>query len=136
MITFLFLFFLDRRRPVVTTPASVKKSKVALYAAVSSAVLLLFTVIIAAVCLRRYHRRRRGKKTEFDFLTTMTSIRDRIREESQVNPLLEMLANSKPGDLIQYPLDCVEYIQDLGEGTVRQSLPRYVVVTTIFCPQS
>ena len=46
----------------------------------------------------------------------MTSIRDRLREDTQTNPLLDLLASSKPGELIQYPLDCVEYIQDLGEG--------------------
>ncbi|XP_065652140.1 tyrosine-protein kinase transmembrane receptor Ror isoform X4 [Hydra vulgaris] len=47
----------------------------------------------------------------------MTSIRDHIRENAfNNNPLQELLASVEPGEIIQYPLDCVEYIRDLGEG--------------------
>lgn len=50
-------------------------------------------------------------------LENMTSIREHIRSaDSTINPLMELLASSKPGELIQYPVDCIEYVKELGEG--------------------
>ena len=57
------------------------------------------------------------QNTTYQELSTMTSIRDHIRDNAfNNNPLQELLASAKPGEIIQYPLDCVEYIRDLGEG--------------------
>jgi len=52
-----------------------------------------------------------------DSISNMTSIREHIlNSESTTNPLMELLASSKPGELIQYPVDCIEYVKELGEG--------------------
>ena len=71
-------------------------------------------------CYRRKESKRKKKllDTEREYkLENMTSIREHIRSaDSTINPLMELLASSKPGELIQYPVDCIEYVKELGEG--------------------
>ena len=75
-----------------------------------------FMIVLSAMCYIRHRiRRRKLNEKEYEFLKNMKSIRDRLHDYS-INDNLELLANAHPGDLIQYPLDCVEYVRDLGEG--------------------
>lgn len=102
---------LDRSRPVAA-----ENSILPVIAAVSAAVVLVITIVVIILVLRHLRRKQQMYKGDHEGATSMTSIRDRIRQDSYVNPLMELLASSKPGELVQYPLDCVEYIRDLGEG--------------------
>ena len=77
-------------------------------------------ILIAVCCYRRRESQKKKKlyDTEMEYkLENMTSIREHIRSaDSTINPLMELLASSKPGELIQYPVDCIEYVKELGEG--------------------
>lgn len=89
---------------------------VIIIASVAGCVLVLVVATILLI------KRKRGnqkliEKTEMSHISNMTSIREHLRADTvNTNPLEELLASSKPGELLQYPLDCVEYIKELGEG--------------------
>ena len=102
---------LDRKPPN-------EEKRILIHIITASVALFVITSLISAVIYIRHRiRQRKFKESDLEFLTNMTSIRDRLRQYSiDGNPLLELLASSKPGDLVQYPLDCVEYIRDLGQG--------------------
>ena len=104
---------LDRKRPLPN-----EEKNILIRIITASVTLFVITSLISVILYIRHRiRQRKFKESDLEFLTNMTSIRDRLRQYSiDGNPLLELLASSKPGDLVQYPLDCVEYIRDLGQG--------------------
>ena len=52
---------------------------------------------------------------------TVVSMRDRIRAESlRVLDQSKVMSLFNPDDLLQYSLDRVEYVRDLGEGNFGQ----------------
>lgn len=104
---------LDRKRPLPN-----EEKNILIHIITASVTLFVITSLISVILYIRHRiRQRKFKESDLEFLTNMTSIRDRLRQYSiDGNPLLELLASSKPGDLVQYPLDCVEYIRDLGQG--------------------
>ena len=104
---------LDRKRPLPN-----EEKNIPIHIITASVTLFVITSLISVILYIRHRiRQRKFKESDLEFLTNMTSIRDRLRQYSiDGNPLLELLASSKPGDLVQYPLDCVEYIRDLGQG--------------------
>ena len=104
---------LDRKRPLPN-----EEKNILIHIITASVTLFVVTSLISVILYIRHRiRQRKFKESDLEFLTNMTSIRDRLRQYSiDGNPLLELLASSKPGDLVQYPLDCVEYIRDLGQG--------------------
>lgn len=107
--------FLDRTPP--EDPEN-KVSRTVVIIAVVAASVLVVTVLFAIVCISRQRRNKRILfQTEMQHVSNMTSIREHLRADTvSSNPLEELLASSKPGELLQYPLDCVEYIKELGEG--------------------
>ena len=81
---------------------------------------VLLMILLAVCCYRRRETKKKKKLYEAEKeynMQNMTSIREHIRSaDSTFNPLMELLASSKPGELIQYPVDCIEYVKELGEG--------------------
>lgn len=56
-------------------------------------------------------------KRDFEMFSTITTVRDRIRQDSMPNPLVEALARLTPDQKPpQCRLDKVEYVKDLGQG--------------------
>lgn len=87
-----------------------------IYILIASVAFLIVLLSFSAICyIQQRVRRRKLNEKEYEFLRNMKSIRDRLNDYS-INDNLELLASAPPGDLIQYPLDCVEYVRDLGEG--------------------
>ena len=54
---------------------------------------------------------------DLELFTTITTVRDRIRQDSMPNPLVEALSQLSPDQKPpQCRLDRMEYIKDLGQG--------------------
>lgn len=110
-----FVIILDRRRPVPKEPGEEEEGSL-IYILIASVAFMIVLLSLSAMCYIRHRiRRRKLNEKEYEFLRNMKSIRDRLHDYS-INDNLELLASAHPGDLIQYPLDCVEYVRDLGEG--------------------
>lgn len=110
-----FVIILDRRRPVPKEPGKEEEGSL-IYTLIASVAFMIVLLSLSAMCYLRHRiRRRKLNEKEYEFLRNMKSIRDRLHDYS-INDNLELLASAHPGDLIQYPLDCVEYVRDLGEG--------------------
>ena len=82
-------------------------------------------IMIGLYCYRRRVIQKKNiEETETEFTEPIMryqipnkTIREHIRSGSDsATPLMELLASSKPGELIQYSVDSIEYVNDLGEG--------------------
>ena len=79
----------------------------------SAALFFMTSVISAAFCIRHRIRQKKFKASDLEFI----SMRDQFRQRStDGNPSLELLADLKQVDLVQYSLVCVEFIRDLRQG--------------------
>ncbi|XP_047144848.1 tyrosine-protein kinase transmembrane receptor Ror isoform X2 [Hydra vulgaris] len=107
--------WIDRSRPLKKKSFRIKVFFIPIIALIVLLIMIVITILLRRKCTKK--KRKGEQKVSFQELNTMTSIRDHIRENAfNNNPLQELLASVEPGEIIQYPLDCVEYIRDLGEG--------------------
>ena len=100
-----------------------EKSVVAAIVASVCGIVILVGVLVTVVLFLR--RRKRLKKMPGRGLAGVTftavSMRDRIRAESlRVLDQSKVMSLFNPDDLLQYSLDRVEYVRDLGEGNFGQ----------------
>ena len=98
---------------------TISKQNIIIIAACSSAALLALLVFI--LLRRRLNKRQEYKRQEFEkdmeLFTGFTTVRDRIRQDSMPNPLMEALSRLNPEHKPpQCRLDRVEYVKDLGQG--------------------
>ena len=82
-------------------------------------------IILAAAAIIVWKRRAVGKqklkeeeeKKDMELFTTITTVRDRIRQDSMPNPLIAALSQLSPDQKPpQCRLDRMEYVRDLGQG--------------------
>jgi len=89
-----------------------------------SCTIVVFIILVAAAAIV-WKRRAVGKqklkeeeeKKDMELFTTITTVRDRIRQDSMPNPLIAALSQLSPDQKPpQCRLDRMEYVRDLGQG--------------------
>ena len=94
---------------------------IVLIAAIAGSVVVVFVLVAVLVWRTRASNKRELKEVEtikdLELFTTITTVRDRIRQDSMPNPLVEALSQLSPDQKPpQCRLDRMEYIKDLGQG--------------------
>ena len=96
-------------------------TRIAIAAGVSAGLAII--ALIAIIIWRSRSRAKRREleqeeaKKDLEMFTTITTVRDRIRQDSMPNPLVEALARLTPDQKPpQCRLDRMEYVKDLGQG--------------------
>ncbi|XP_065062879.1 inactive tyrosine-protein kinase transmembrane receptor ROR1-like [Rhopilema esculentum] len=98
---------------------SISKQNIIIIAACAAAA---FLALLLFIFLRwRWNKRQDYKRQELEkdmeLFTGFTTVRDRIRQDSMPNPLMEALSRINPEHKPpQCRLDRVEYVKDLGQG--------------------
>eukprot|EP00794_Sanderia_malayensis_P012117 gene12117-13368_t len=106
------------KKPIVKSGIGIKT--IAIIAACCGVALLLLVVLIVVYARRRSKRLEIEKKEaakDLELFSNVTTVRDRIRQDSKPNPLLAALAQLSPDQKPpQCRLDRMEYVKDLGQG--------------------
>lgn len=90
-------------------------------AAIAGSAVVIVILVAVLIWKHRANKKREleehEKKKDFEMFTTITTVRDRIRQDSMPNPLVEALSQLSPDQKPpQCRLDRMEYIKDLGQG--------------------
>jgi hypothetical protein len=82
--------------------------------------MVLFTIIVIIYFVIR--RKKIERECAFKRVTfTAVTMRDRLRADTMLAlDQTKLLSLYNPDDMIQFPLDRVEYVKDLGEGNFGQ----------------
>lgn len=95
-------------------------TRIAIGVGVAAGLAIIALVVILVIRARRQKTRKYEQeeaKKDLEMFTNFTTVRDRIRQDSTPNPLIEALARLTPSQKPPHcRLDKVEYVKDLGQG--------------------
>ena len=114
------LLFIDVFDCFLVKKSSGSTDLIVIVAIVCSVVAVIFLLTVVACKLFTNSTRKLKEKNaqkDMELFTTFTTVRDRIRQDSMPNPLVEALAKLSPDQKPpQCRLDRMEYVKDLGQG--------------------
>ena len=104
--------------------------------AISCTGVVVIVLVVAVIVWKRravemQKLKEEEEKKDIELFTTITTVRDRIRQDSMPNPLIAALSQLSPDQKPpQCRLDRMEYVRDLGQGQfgkVYQGQPNILV---------
>lgn len=78
-------------------------------------------IVVIAFIVARNRRRRKAACVYKGVTFTAVTMRDRLRADTMLAlDETKLLSLYNPDDMVQFPLDRIEYVKDLGEGNFGQ----------------